>query len=64
MAPVEAVIYLKLVSPRSKDRLDLVELARAGVDLQRVRTYLERHAPSLRPKFEDIVRMAEEEDAR
>ena len=26
VAPVEALIYLKLVSPRSKDRLDLIEL--------------------------------------
>jgi hypothetical protein len=62
VAPVEAVIYLKLVSPRSKDRLDLVELVRAGVDLERVRAYLDRHAPSLRSKFEDIVRTSEEEE--
>jgi hypothetical protein len=63
VAPVEAVIYLKLVSPRSKDRLDLVELVRAGVDLPEVRAYLDRYAPTLRAKFEDIVQSAEEEDS-
>lgn len=37
VAPVEAVVYLKLVSPRAKDRLDLVELVRAGIDVKQVR---------------------------
>jgi hypothetical protein len=63
VAPVEAVIYLKLVSPRAKDRLDLIELVRAGVDIEGVRAYLNRHAPSLAEKFEGIVRIAGEEDS-
>jgi hypothetical protein len=63
VAPVEAVVYLKLVSPRAKDRLDLVELVRAGIDVKQVRTYLEQHAPHLGAKFEEIVRMALEEEA-
>jgi hypothetical protein len=62
VAPIEAVVYLKLVSPRAKDRLDVLELARAGIELDRVRTYLDRHAPHLRAKFDDIVRTALEEE--
>jgi hypothetical protein len=62
VAPVEAVFYLKLVSPRSKDRLDLLELVRAGIDVESVGDYLDRHAPDLRAKFDDIVRTAEEEE--
>lgn len=62
VAPVEAVIYLKLVSPRLKDRLDVVELVRSGIEVKRVRAYLDEHAPHLRDKFEEIVRTAEEEE--
>ncbi len=62
VAPVEVVFYLKLVSPRSRDRLDLIELVRAGVGVQSVRDYLDRHAPALRAKFDDIVQTAEAEE--
>jgi len=62
VAPVEAVVYLKLLSPRSKDRLDLVELVRVGIDAKRVREYLEHNAPHLKSRFEDVVRTAEEEN--
>jgi hypothetical protein len=60
--PLEALVYLKLVSPRSADRQDVVHLVHAGADLGRVRTYLDANAPMLREKFEAIVRAAEEEE--
>lgn len=30
VAPAEAIVYMKLASPRSKDRQDVIELVRAG----------------------------------
>ena len=64
VAPLEAVVYLKLVSPRSKDRLDLIQLVLAGTDVERVRTYLQKNAPDLLVKFEEIVHTAEQEEDR
>jgi hypothetical protein len=59
---IDALIYLKLASPRSQDRQDVVQLVRAGADLDRVRRYLDVNAPELREKFDAIVRTAEEEE--
>ena len=59
---IEALVYLKLASPRSRDRLDVLQLVRAGADLERVRRYLDANAPTLREKFESIVRAAGEEE--
>lgn len=62
VAPIEALVYLKLSSPRSQDRQDVLHLVRAGADLERVRRYLDANAPKLREKFEAIVRTAAEEE--
>lgn len=59
---VEALIYLKLASPRSQDRQDVLHLVRVGADVERVRRYLDANAPKLREKFEAILRTAAEED--
>jgi hypothetical protein len=59
---VEALIYLKLASPRSQDRQDVLHLARVGADVERVRRYLDANAPKLLEKFEAILRTAAEED--
>jgi hypothetical protein len=59
---IEALVYLKLASPRSQDRQDVVQLTRAGADIDRVRQYLDANAQKLRAKFDAIVRTAEEED--
>lgn len=55
VVPVEALIYMKLVSKRRQDLLDVVELIKAGVDLKRVRDYLGQYAGDLRPLFEELV---------
>jgi hypothetical protein len=61
-APV--LVYLKLKSPRSRDRTDLIELVKVGMDLGDVRSYLGAYAPTLLPKLEEIVLAARaEEDA-
>lgn len=62
VAPLEALVYLKLASPRSQDRQDVFNLVRAGADLELVRRYLSAHAPNLVQKLEAIVRSAAEED--
>jgi len=62
VAPVEAVVYMKLVSPRFKDRLDVIELIKAGLDGERVRRYLEAFAPQVKDRFEDAVRTADAEE--
>ncbi len=62
VAPIEALVYMKLTSPRSKDRQDVVELAKAGIDLDTVRTYLDRHAPKTRARFEEAVETARREE--
>jgi hypothetical protein len=56
------LVYLKLKSPRQKDRVDVIELVKAGIDLAACRSYLARFAPSLAAALEDsIARAAAEE---
>lgn len=62
VAPVEAVVYMKLTSPRSKDRQDVIELVKAGIHLDPVRAYLDRHAPQVRDRFEAAVDTARGEE--
>lgn len=57
------LVYMKLKSPRHKDRTDVIELVKAGLDLDRCRAYLATHAPGFVADFEGAVRraLAEEE---
>jgi hypothetical protein len=61
LAPVEAIVHLKLKSPRMKDATDVVELLKAGVDAARCRAWLTANAPPLLARFETLVQRAEEE---
>ncbi len=56
------LVYLKLKSPRSKDRTDVVELVKAGLDVARVRAWLASHRPELVPKLDEIVAAARTEE--
>jgi hypothetical protein len=56
------LVYLKLKSPRLKDRADVVELVKAGLAAESVRPYLERHAPSLVPRFDECLAQARAEE--
>lgn len=58
VVPIEALIYMKLVARRRKDQVDVIELVKAGVDLKRVRLYLEQYAADLGPFFEELVNEA------
>jgi hypothetical protein len=55
VVPAGTLVYLKLKSPRLKDRADVVELVKAGLDVEGVRKYLERHAPALLASFDECV---------
>ena len=59
--PVEALVYMKLKSPRRKDAADVVELVKAGVDTAKIADYLARYAPGLTGKFKTLVSEAEAE---
>jgi hypothetical protein len=56
------LVYLKLKSPRLKDRADIIELIKAGIDVQGCRAYLRAHAPGLTGAFEDAVARAAAEE--
>jgi hypothetical protein len=57
------LVYLKLKSPRLKDRADVVELIKAGLSVESVRQYLERHAAPLVARFDEcIAQVRAEED--
>lgn len=55
-APV--LVYLKLKSPRHKDRTDVIELIKNGVDVEACRSYLQVNAADMSPLFEDAVARA------
>ena len=61
VAPVEALVHLKLKSPRMKDASDVIELLKAGIDRGRCRAWLKTNAPALLPRFDDLVERAERE---
>jgi hypothetical protein len=56
------LIYMKLKSPRHKDRTDVIELIKGGLDVDRSRDYLSTHAPSFVALFDDAVARARAED--
>jgi hypothetical protein len=56
------LVYLKLKSPRHKDRTDVIELIKAGLDIDECRAYLSAHAPSLVALFDEAVERAARED--
>lgn len=62
VAPVEALVYLKLKSPRRKDFADVVEILKAGIDAKPVFAWLSEHSPVQAEKFAKAVEQAQEED--
>lgn len=61
VAPIEALIHLKLKSPRLKDAADVIELLKAGIDRARCRAWLATNASALEARFEELVERAERE---
>lgn len=63
VAAPEALVHLKLKSPRMKDAADIVELVKAGLDVAQSRRWLVDNAPSLCARFDTLVARAEAESA-
>jgi hypothetical protein len=61
IAEAPTLVYLKLKSPRSRDRADIIELVKAGIDVEACRLYLRRNAPTFVAAFEEAVSRAEAE---
>ena len=63
-SPIEgpALVYMKLKSPRHRDRTDVIELVKAGLDVEACRAYLSAHASSLVAEFDEAVERARRED--
>jgi hypothetical protein len=58
VVPIEVLIYMKLVARRRQDQVDVIELVKAGVDVRRVRYYLEAYAADLMQLFDELVNEA------
>lgn len=62
VAPAEVLVYLKLKSPRAKDRADIIELIKAGIDVEACRAYLTKNSARYVPDFEAAVATARAEE--
>lgn len=62
VAPIEILIYLKLKSPRAKDRADVVELIKAGANVESCRRWLSAHAPAYVPGLAECAATARAEE--
>ncbi len=58
VVPIEVLVYMKLVAKRRRDQVDVSELVKVGVDVKRVRHYLEQYARDLLPLFDQLVNEA------
>ena len=58
IVPIEVLIYMKLAAKRRRDLVDVIELVKAGADVNRVRDYLRQYASDLLPSFEELVNEA------
>jgi hypothetical protein len=56
------LVFMKLKARRLKDRVDVVELIKAGLDVEACRDYLAAHAPEHVRAFDEAVAQAREED--
>jgi hypothetical protein len=62
VVPAGTLVYLKLKSPRLKDRADVVELIKAGLAIEGVRPYLELYAPALVSRLDECIAQARAEE--
>ena len=56
------LVYMKLKSPRHKDRTDVIELVKGGLDVDSCRAYLATNAPSFVGDLEVAVARARAEE--
>jgi hypothetical protein len=56
------LVYMKLKSPRLRDRADVIEMIKAGLDVSACRAYLAAHAPTLVAELEEASARAQAEE--
>jgi hypothetical protein len=56
------LVYMKLKSPRHKDRTDVIEMTKGGLDVEKCRAYLSANAPSFVADFDDAVARGQAEE--
>lgn len=61
VVPLDALVYLKLKSPRRQDAADVVELLRIAPNLDGIRHYLLENAAALVGKFDTLAAEAEQQ---
>jgi hypothetical protein len=59
---VEGLIYLKLIAHRRRDKEDIVELLKAGIDEKPVRQFVRELNESLLLRLDDLIMLADEEE--
>jgi hypothetical protein len=59
VVPIEALVCMKLLAMRPRDRRDIEELVLAGMDVKRVRRHVLEHLPDLAEEFDRLVGSAE-----
>lgn len=60
--PVEPLIAMKVLAGRHKDQTDIVELVKAGADIDASRGFIERFFPRKLELFDRLVHQAEVEE--
>lgn len=61
IAPIDVLIYLKLKSPRRRDKNDVIALIQAGADTDVILGTLTANAPELIEKFRTLIDIADSE---
>ncbi len=61
--PLEALVYMKLKSPREKDRADVIELLKAGNAASPILDWLGARAPEMARRFQAAADQARRESA-
>jgi hypothetical protein len=58
----EALVYLKLKAHRRRDKEDIIELLKSGIEEKPIRDYLRKVAPELIDRFDALVEAAGQEE--
>jgi hypothetical protein len=59
--PIEPLVFMKLLAGRAKDHADVVEMIKAGADVDPLRTFVLRFKPDLEPTLDRLAAIAARE---
>lgn len=61
VAPAKVIVYMKLIAGRMKDKTDVVELIKSGINLDETRDFIEAYQPRLLNELERLIDIASKE---